>query len=187
MWYRYNILIPMLLCIAMALTVAGCVYQREVARLEPAERRDFAAYQRVMSGSQRRTYLAKDTKAQRDAYLHKIGVPQRFESLSAADREAALRGWPRVGMSAEALRFTWGDPYDTQGWTGHDEHWYYLGSSMSLAATGNQAGSLGSEVDVHLVDGRVVSWVDFVPESPDDTGGNGRVKETHIRPGHGRR
>jgi hypothetical protein len=96
-------------------------------------------------------------------------------------------------MSAEIWRFTWGDPDNTQGWRDHDEHWYYVGNSMSLAATGKQSGSLDNKVDMHLVDGRVASWNDFVPDSTDDlgTGGSQERRERHskgyfMRPGHRR-
>jgi hypothetical protein len=187
MWRLDTLCRPMTLALAAGLAFAGCAHQLDVARLQPAEQNTFAVYKHVMSGRQQRAYLTKDTETQRASYLREIGIAQRFESLDAKDREAALHGMPRVGMSAEALRFTWGDPDSTDGWAGHYEHWYYLGNSLSLAATGNQRGSLDNEVDVQLTDGRVESWNDFTPDDSDD-GGEERHERHHgdhwMRSGH---
>ncbi len=49
-------------------------------------------------------------------------------------------------MSAEALRFLWGVPYHTEGYTGHYERWYYLGSSLALAEYGNEHNDPGTAV-----------------------------------------
>jgi hypothetical protein len=38
---------------------------------------------------------------------------------------------------------------------------------MELAAHGNQYQNFGNRVDVYLVDGRVVGWIDYTPS---DTG-----------------
>jgi len=70
-------------------------------------------------------------------------------------------------MRAEALRFVWGEPYYTAGHAGYYAHWYYLGSSIGLTASGNQRGGFGNRVDVYLVDDQVVGWVDFAPVRDD--------------------
>ena len=66
-------------------------------------------------------------------------------------------------MSAEALRFLWGNPYYTAGEASRYAHWFYLGSSFALAEYGNQYSNFSNRVDVYLVDGHVVGWVDYVP------------------------
>jgi hypothetical protein len=116
-----------------------------------------------MTPAQVRTYLAKENAAERTAYLRASGLVQRFEALAPSDRDAVRTGLPRVGMSAEALRFVWGDPYDTAGDANRYAHWRYLGSSLDLAAYGNQYWKSGNRVDVFLVDGHIVGWVDYVP------------------------
>ncbi|MBM3224427.1 MAG: hypothetical protein FJZ47_11580 [Candidatus Tectomicrobia bacterium] len=73
---------------------------------------------------------------------------------------------PRPGMSAEALRFLWGEPYATAGDANRSAHWFYLGSSLALAEYGNQYTHTSNRVDVYLVDGRVVGWVDYPPSDP---------------------
>jgi len=68
-----------------------------------------------MTPAQTRTYLAKATAAERTAYLHDSGLAQRFEALDSPDREAVQYGFLRKGMSAEALRFVWGEPAQACG------------------------------------------------------------------------
>jgi hypothetical protein len=90
-----------------------------------------------MTAAQARAYLAKANAAERTAYLRTLGLVQRFEALDSQDREAILGRQPRVGMSAEALRFLWGEPLYTTGHPTQSAHWYYRGSSFTLADRGN--------------------------------------------------
>jgi hypothetical protein len=115
-----------------------------------------------MTGAQTRTYLAKTTAAERTAYLNQIGLIQRFQRLDPLDREAVQSGAPRVGMSAEALRFVWGDPADTAGDARHYARWHYLGSSFGRSNNYHPWDS-GNRVEVYLANGKVVGWVDTVP------------------------
>ena len=57
----------------------------------------------------------------------------------------------------------WGEPYYTAGDARRSAHWYYLGSSLALGASGNQHNNFGSRVDVYLVAGKIVGWVDYAP------------------------
>ena len=152
-----------LLCILVALT--GCTYAA-MQKLSLNEQTEFHIYRKVMTGTQTHTYLARPSAAERTAYLRQIGLAQRFEALDPLDREAVLSGIPRVGMSAEALLFLWGEPYYTAGDAQRYAHWYYRGSSLGLAEYGNEYSNFGNRVDVYLVDGRVVDWVDYPVSSP---------------------
>ena len=151
--------------------LTGCVYNAEVRQLSLAEQAEFHTYNKVMTGIQARTYLARPSAAERTAYLRQIGLAQRFEALDPLDRDAVQGGFPRVGMSAEALRFVWGEPYYTEGDARRSAHWHYLGSSLSLGASSNRYGNLSNRVDVYLTDGKVVSWVDG-PSPDDEKGGS---------------
>lgn len=159
--------------VSVIVIIAGCTYQAAIRNLSPTEQQEFRAYSKVMTARQMRTYLARETAAARAAYLDEIGTTQRFHALAAQDRESVLAGYIRKGMSAEALHFLWGEPYYTAGLPGQYEHWFYLGSSMALAETGNQYNNLGSQVQVLLVDGQVDDWMDFVPSTQDDAGDTG--------------
>lgn len=150
------------------LVLTSCTYEAQIRQLAPAEQAEFRAYRKIMTASQARTYLAKATAAERTAYARELGLVQRFQALAAQDREAVLAGYPRKGMSTEAMRFLWGEPYAHKGRTNHYEHWYYLGSSVALATSGNQHYNFGNRVDAYFEDGRLVWWVDFIPSTNDD-------------------
>ncbi len=148
----------------------GCTYDAAIQRLSLAEQTEFYTYRQVMTPAQVRTYLAKGTAAERTAYLSQVGLAQRFQALDPVDRNTVLNGMPRTGMSAEALRFIWGDPAYTAGNARRYAHWHYLGSSFSRGTYGNPSWGFGNRVDVYLVDGKVVGWVDEVPSDPGDSG-----------------
>jgi hypothetical protein len=152
-----------LMGIMMVLT--GCAYNYDAAarQLSPAEQAEFSLYRNVMTGAQARTYLAKPTAAERTAYLSEIGLIQRFQRLDPQDRETVRSGAPRVGMSAEALRFVWGDPADTAGDARYYARWHYLGSSFGRS-TSYHPWETNNRVEVYLANGKVLGWVDFVPE-----------------------
>ena len=161
----------MLLGVLVVLT--GCTYDAAVRQLSVDEQSQFYTYRKAMTAAQTRTYLARASAAERTAYLRQSGLAQRFEGLDRLDRDAVLSGFPRVGMSAEALRFVWGEPYYTDGDARRSAHWHYLGSSLALGSSGNQYGtSGGSRVDVYLTDGKVVAWVDG-PRPDDEKGDSG--------------
>jgi hypothetical protein len=159
----------LLLCTTMVLT--SCTYETAIGRLSPPEQAELHLYRHVMTSAQVRTYLAQATATERTAYLNETGLTQRFQALDPLDRDAVGSGLPRQGMRAEALRFVWGAPSYTVGRVHHYEHWFYMGSSMGLAASGNQPRGLGNQVDVYLVNDQVVGWVDFAPTVQDDAGG----------------
>jgi len=161
--------VGMLLGTIMILT--GCAHDTAVQRLSLPEQSEFHTYNKIMTTAQARTYLSKASAAERTAYLRQIGLVQRFEALDPLDRDAVRSGFPRVGMSVEALLLVWGKPYYTDGNARRSAHWHYLGSSLSLGASGNQYGHLSNRVDVYLVNGKVVSWIDG-PSTDDDKGGS---------------
>ena len=99
----------MLLSTIVVLT--GCTYTTAVQQLSLAEQAEFHTYKKVMTAAQARAYVAKASATERTAYVREIGLAQRFAALDPLDREAVQSGFPRVGMSAEALRFVWGEPY----------------------------------------------------------------------------
>lgn len=154
--------------VSAIMILAGCAQQAAIRKLTPTEQQEFRAYSKVMTAKQVRTYLARETAAARVAYLDEIGVTERFQALTAQDRQSVLAGYIQKGMSAEALHFLWGDSYYTEGRPGHYEQWFYLGSSLALAETGNQHYNAGSQVRVTLVDGQVDDWLDFIPDHDDD-------------------
>ena len=161
------------LVLGILLGLTACISDAALRHLSPAEQAEFALYHHRMTGIQQQTYLAKASAAERTAYLRAIGLAQRFEALDPLDRAAVQAGWPRVGMSAEALRFVWGDPYHTKGDPRRSAHWYYLGSSFGRSAYNNPRWGFGNRVAVYLVNGKVVGWVDVAPSTPENSGDGG--------------
>jgi hypothetical protein len=156
--------------IGALIVLAGCAYQAAVQQLPPEERTAFRAYSHIMTAPQARTYLAQESPAARAAYLQQIGVAQRFQTLTPLDRDSVLDGYIRKGMSAEALRFLWGEPYYTRGYTGHYEYWHYLGSPLVLADRGNSYTAVGTTVIVYLIDDKVDWWLETTPTGLDKGG-----------------
>jgi hypothetical protein len=150
--------------------LSGCAYQAAVNRLSPDEQAVFRAHSKVMSNRQARTYLAKATPTERAIYLQEIGTAQRFAALNSEDQASVLAGYIRKGMSADAVRFLWGEPAYTAGYTGHYERWIYAGSALDLAESGNHYRDAGTRVEVQLTDGLVDWWFEGVPDSDDDAG-----------------
>jgi hypothetical protein len=156
--------------------LAGCTYHAAIQQLPPAERATFQAYSKVMTPAQVHTYVAKESAAARAAYLEEIGITQRFQALDPQDRETVLAGFPRKGMSAEALHFLWGPPSYTDTYPGHYEQWYYLGSSFSLAQYGNSLTELGTIVVVDLVNGQVDGWLETTDSDLENGGDEDRER-----------
>lgn len=158
--------------LVVLVTGAGCSSYTAVQRLSPPEQTEFFTYRKVMTWSQRRTYLAKTTPAERTAYLQTSGLAQRFQALDPLDRDAILAGSPRLGMHADALLFLWGSPHYMTGRPHYYEHWYYLGSSFDLATTGSVSPGSGMRVEVRLERDRVLSWLDYTPTNDDNGSDN---------------
>jgi hypothetical protein len=162
------LLISVLMGTMVVLT--GCTYDAAIQRLSLAEQSEFYTYRHVMTPAQERAYLAKATAVERTAYLSEIGLAQRFQALDPQDRQTVLNGLPRQGMSAEALRFIWGEPYYTTGDARRYAHWYYLSSSFGRGRSNYPLGGFGNRVDVYLVAGKVVGWVDVAPSTEENQG-----------------
>jgi hypothetical protein len=146
------------------LLLRGCIYNYDAAveRLSPAEQTEFSIYRYIMTGAQTRTYLTKATAAERTAYLSQIGLVQRFQRLDPTDRDTVLSGSPRVGMSAEALLFVWGEPVDWAGDAQRSSRWHYMGSSL-WRTPNYHPWEASNRVEVYLVNGKVMGWVDTLP------------------------
>jgi hypothetical protein len=160
--------------LSVMVVLTGCTYDAAVRQLSLAEQSEFYTYRNIMTTAQEHAYLAQATAAERTAYLSKIGLAQRFQALEPLDRETVKGGWPRVGMSAEALLFVWGEPYYTAGDARRYAHWHYLGSSFGRGHASYPSGGFGNRVDVYLVAGKVIGWVDVAPSTEDNKGDDTR-------------
>jgi hypothetical protein len=160
--------------LGLIVMLTGCVSHSRGQQLSPAEQAEFDIYRKVMTPAQTRTYLAKATAAERTASLHENGLAQRFQALDPLDREAVQHGFLRKGMSADALRFVWGEPATRQGDVRRAARWHYVGTLHTLTAYGNQYSDTSHGVDVSLADGKVVTWSETFPDAPRPDVGGGR-------------
>src|SRR4029450_7232469 len=55
-------------------------------------------------------------------------------------------------------------------------HWYYLGASFGRGRSNYPLGGFGNRVDVYLVAGKVVGWVDVAPSTEENQGAHVRRK-----------
>ena len=160
--------------LGLIVMLTGCTSHARGRLLSPAEQAEFAIYRKVMTPAQTRTYLAKATAAERTAYLQESGLTQRFQALDPPDREAVQHGFLRKGMSADALRFVWGEPATMQGDVRRAAQWHYVGTLHTLTSYGNQYYDTSHGVDVYLADGKVVTWSETFPDAPRPDVGGGR-------------
>ena len=144
------------------LTGCASTYDTAVQQLSPAEQAEFALYQHVMTAAQAQTYVAQASAAERTAYLSAIGVAQRWQRLDPEDRETVRSGAPRVGMSADALLFVWGEPAEMAGDARRYSRWHYFGSSLGRS-TNYHPWEASNRVEVYLANSKVLGWVDVLP------------------------
>ena len=167
-WSRVGVVLGLIVMLT------GCASHIRGQQLSAAEQAEFDIYRKVMTPTQTRTYLAKATAAERTASLQESGLAQRFQALDPPDREAVQHGFLRKGMSADALRFVWGEPATRQGDVRRAAQWHYVGSLHTLTAYGNQYSDTSHGVDVSLADGKVVTWSETFPDAPRPDLGGGR-------------
>ncbi len=106
-----------------------------------------------------------------DAAIQRLSPAEQAEFVLYRHVMTASQVHTYVGMSADALQFLWGEPYNTAGDARRYAHWYYLGSSFTRSASGYHPWDVGNRVDVYLVGGKVEGWVDVSPGGGIGTGG----------------
>ena len=111
--------------------------------------------------------------AHQDGVLIKVSldlndlVQQVLHSAQLAPLRGGNGGALRVTTAFDNPPRVWGDPYYTEGDARRYAHWHYLGSSFGLGESGNRYRQASNLVDVYLVAGRVVGWVDYTPSGGD--------------------
>ena len=95
------------------LMMQGCSYMRHVKRLEEPEKEHWYALKVFMKEDQRKEYLTKKTRAERDEYLKGLELWDKFYELSERRRKAILDYDVAVGWNQEELLMSWGKPHKT--------------------------------------------------------------------------
>jgi hypothetical protein len=115
-------LLPLLLCVAL---VAGCAAKR-LKRLEPDEHKHYMALKAYMEDGQREGFLKLKTRAERDEYLKKAGLWDRFYSLAPEVREQIYGGEVQVGWTKDMVLMAWGKPVDSKKLAGRQAQRSFL-------------------------------------------------------------
>ena len=97
-----------------ALSLVGCGYERFQKRLDNQEFDHYYALRVYMSDTQRKIYLKKKTREERDAYLKELNLWERFYQYEEEERDAIVAGEVALGWTRDKLEMAWGAPYDQQ-------------------------------------------------------------------------
>ena len=92
----------------------GCSYERFQKRLDTQEFSHWYALRVYMSEEQKKAYLKLKTRDERDNYLKKSGLWDRFYKYDESVREEIIAGDVREGWSRDMLEMSWGAPYERQ-------------------------------------------------------------------------
>ena len=98
----------------MTMWMFGCGYERFQKRLDNQEFSHWYALRVYMTEEERKIYLKLKTKEERDNYLKKKGLWDRFYKYDAETRDAIVAGEVTEGWSRDMLEMSWGAPYDRQ-------------------------------------------------------------------------
>lgn len=115
-------LLPLLLCVAL---VAGCAAKR-LKRLEADEHKHYMALKAYMEDDQREDFLKLKTRAERDEFLKKAGLWDRFYSLPPEVREQIYGGEVQVGWTKDMVLMAWGKPVDSKKLAGRQAQRSFL-------------------------------------------------------------
>ena len=95
----------------VGMLIGGCSYKRHIKRLEAAEKDHWAALRVFMKEEQKKEFLTKKTRPERDEYIKSLGLWDKFYELSERRREEILSYDVKKGFNQEELLMSWGKPY----------------------------------------------------------------------------
>jgi hypothetical protein len=97
--------------VLMLAILTGC-WEKKVKNLSDVEFDHYYALRVYMSDDQRKTYLKKKTEEERNAYLHELGLWDRFYGYEDHIRALIVAGEVQPGWTKDMLYMAWGNPYD---------------------------------------------------------------------------
>ena len=97
--------------ILFALFFTGC-HSYYIKRLENTEYDHYSALKVFMDKEQRKLYLKKKTRPERDAYLKELGVWDRFYNYDSNIRDKIVERSVQTGWNTDMLQMAWGRPID---------------------------------------------------------------------------
>ena len=123
--------------------IIGCSYTRHIKRLEAPEQDHWAALRVFMKEEQKKNYLTRKTRSERDEFLKSLGLWDKYYSLDEKRREDILSFNVQEGWNQEELLMSWGVPYKKQMEAGSKhgvsaERWIYRFEEHSDKKTGKR-------------------------------------------------
>lgn len=102
----------------LVLALSGCSWKNRVKYLSDTEFDHYYALRTYMSDDQKKTYLKKETEEERNAYLHELGLWDRFYQYEPHIRELIVAGDVQTGWTKDMLYMSWGAPFDKRRLSG---------------------------------------------------------------------
>jgi len=96
----------------LVLVMSACSWKSRVKYLSDTEFDHYYALRVYMDDGQKKTYLKMKTEEERNAYLQKLGLWDRFYKYEPHIRELIVSGDVQVGWTKDMLYMSWGAPYD---------------------------------------------------------------------------
>ena len=90
----------------------GCSIDRKLKNLDDQEFQHYYALKVYMDEPQVKTYLKLKTRAERDGYLKKRGLWDKYYEYEVHVREAIYNGRVEVGWTKDMVLMAWGRPID---------------------------------------------------------------------------
>ncbi len=92
--------------------ITSCGYGRYIKRLDDQEYDHWTALKVFMDQTQRKTYLKLKTRPERDEYLKKVGLWDRFYVYDENIRDLIVERKVQTGWNTDMLQMAWGRPID---------------------------------------------------------------------------
>ena len=97
----------------LAVSIAsGCSIDRKLKNLDDQEFQHYYALKVYMDEPQVKTYLKLKTRADRDDYLKKRGLWDKYYEYEPHVREAIYNGRVEIGWTKDMVLMAWGRPID---------------------------------------------------------------------------
>lgn len=98
----------------VSMWIMACSSSRLQKRLDSQEFDHWYALRVYMSDEERKVYLKKKTREERDTYLQELEIWDKFYVYEERIREKIVAGEVQNGWTTEMLQMAWGAPYDKQ-------------------------------------------------------------------------
>jgi len=108
---RATWLLPLLLAGAIGAST-GCSVDRKLKKFDDQEFQHYYVLKVYMDDAQKKSYFKLKTRQERDDYLKKAGLWERYYDFEPHVREEIYNGRVQVGWTKDMVLMAWGRPID---------------------------------------------------------------------------